>query len=61
MPFNPIKPTNTPISNPSELNWQDLHAEWENSKETQALFCKRKNINLNTFIYWRSKFILKKN
>jgi hypothetical protein len=61
MHFDLIKPKNTPISNPTELSWSELNAEWENSKESQASFCKRKNINLNTFTYWRSKCTLKEN
>jgi hypothetical protein len=60
MHFNPIKPESI-LPSIQAINWPVLNAEWENCKESQPAFCKRKNINLNTFTYWRSKFISQKN
>jgi len=50
---------NITLSSP-ELDWSALNTEWEKSKESQSAFCIRKNLNLNTFTYWRAKFISKR-
>jgi hypothetical protein len=61
MHINPIKTECILSTNQAEINWSALNAEWENSQESQPIFCKRKNISLNMFTYWRSKFISQKN
>jgi hypothetical protein len=50
MHFNPINPESILPSNQEAINWSALNTEWENSKESQSGFCKRKNISLNTFL-----------
>lgn len=35
--------------------WLGLMAEWKSSDEPQAEFCKRREINIHTFNYWRNK------
>ena len=37
--------------------WRQLSEEWKTSKEPQPQFCKRKGINYNQFVYWRSKLL----
>lgn len=37
--------------------WRKIISDWEISKETQKGYCARLNINLNTFVYWRGKFL----
>jgi len=48
---------------PSELTneqWRQLFTEWEQSNESQRIFCKRRGISHNSFCYQRSKLIYKK-
>lgn len=35
--------------------WFALYEEWQSSGESQANFCKRKDINYHVFVYWRKK------
>ncbi len=43
----------------SELDdkWLTLVKEWEDSGQTQAEFCRQKDVKKVTFGYWRNKFI----
>ncbi|MDR3477534.1 MAG: hypothetical protein P4M14_05825 [Gammaproteobacteria bacterium] len=61
MESKPSKINHDLTSSPADLDWSALNTEWENSKESQQAFCKRKNINPHTFTYWRTKFVSKKN
>jgi hypothetical protein len=61
MLLNSFKTDGNPDSNQENLSWPELNAEWESGNESQSTFCMRKNININTFTYWRNKFISKKN
>ncbi len=61
MDFNRDNSASSSVFNSAKLDWAALNSEWESSNESQTVFCKRKNINLNTFTYWRSKFIIKQN
>ena len=40
--------------------WQQFCKEWEACGEPQELFCMRKGIPYNTFVYWRGKFTKKR-
>ena len=40
--------------------WQQFCQEWETCGEPQELFCMRKGIPYNTFVYWRGKFTKKR-
>lgn len=39
--------------------WATIIAEWEKSEESQKDFCKRLNLNINTFSYARSMMQIK--
>ena len=41
----------------SKEHWRKIISDWESSQETQKNYCARLNINLNTFVYWRGKFL----
>lgn len=43
----------------SKNEWPKLISEWQNSGESQKEFCKRLNLNLNTFTYIKSKLSTK--
>ncbi len=38
-----------------------IMASWESSQEPQAHFCKRHDVTLATFSYWRTKYRKEKN
>ena len=40
-----------------ETYWKTMSEEWSSSGEPQKQFCKRKGINYNRFVYWRSYFL----
>jgi len=40
--------------------WPKLISEWQSSGESQKEFCKRLNLNLNTFTYIKGKLSIKK-
>ena len=50
MPDEATKPNYT------KEQWQQFCQEWEACGEPQELFCLRKEIPYNTFVYWRGKF-----
>jgi hypothetical protein len=52
---------NTSIKNAplDMLKWQALVEGWDATSETQVNYCKRLNINLNTFSYVRTKLLQK--
>lgn len=37
-------------------DWQSIFAQWAQSQETQAAFCKARGIRFAQFAYWRKKF-----
>jgi hypothetical protein len=52
---NTFSPINENLNNKEQ--WRKIISDWEESKETQKNYCLRLNINLNTFVYWRGKFL----
>jgi len=49
-----------PLSAQDEIKWSTLIEEWEQGNERQKAYCERLGLNLNTFIYMRSKLFGKK-
>jgi hypothetical protein len=45
------------ISSSDKSKWAELIGEWERSEESQKAFCARLGLNLNTFVYWRARFV----
>lgn len=54
------------IATPSKINaeketnrqyWQAHIKQWKESKLSQQTYCTQSGINLNSFTYWRGKFI----
>src|SRR4029079_11583456 len=41
------------------LKWQELIKGWDATAETQVNYCKRLNLNINTFSHARSKLLQK--
>lgn len=39
----------------TQEHWLSLYNEWKQSGESQAVFCRSKEINYHTFVYWRNK------
>ena len=44
----------------TELQWRSICAEWEQSKESQQIFCKKRGLSYNRFVFWRSKILQEK-
>ena len=40
--------------------WSELIKQWDKTKETQKTYCKRLNLNINTFSYVKAKLHQKK-
>ena len=40
--------------------WQRRVGEWEDSGQTQVEYCRRKELKISAFLYWRKKFSEKK-
>ncbi|MHB1220436.1 MAG: IS66 family insertion sequence element accessory protein TnpA [Gammaproteobacteria bacterium] len=38
-------------------HWLTHIKQWEESELSQQVYCKRSGINLNSFTYWRGKFL----
>lgn len=36
--------------------WAGMIKEWENSNQTQVIFCKERDISHHAFSYWRTRF-----
>ena len=54
-----ITTTSTRTTNDVNREHWSLHIQqWEESKLSQQAYCKRASINLNSFTYWRGKFLL---
>jgi len=50
--------TNNPQTKASRLStneWRSLIKEWEQSNQTQKVFCKERELNLNNFTYHRGQ------
>ncbi len=43
-------------TNLSESEWRRYSSEWEKSKESQSMFCRRHQLNYKLFKSWRAKF-----
>ena len=48
------------MAHKSESDMFPLMDQWEESKATQAEFCKAHDIPLSTFTYWRGKYLASK-
>lgn len=55
-PHNLLKTKKTLLD---KEQWSKLITEWKNSTESQREFCKRLNLNINTFTYIKSKLEIK--
>lgn len=45
------------ISSHDRKAWEKLCQEWKESNESQKKFCETRNLNHNTFSYWRGIFL----
>lgn len=50
------KPTDTD-KDANRQHWLTLIKQWEESKLSQQAYCTKLGINLNSFTYWRGKFL----
>lgn len=46
----------TQQSQTKEDYWRKVCVDWQKSGESQAAYCRRLEIKMNTFSYWRAKF-----
>ena len=53
-----IENDNTQAISPHDRkSWEKLCQEWKESNESQKKFCEKRNVNHNTFLYWRGIFL----
>ena len=53
-----IENDNTQAISPHDRkSWEKLCQEWKESNESQKKFCEKRNVNHNTFSYWRGIFL----
>ena len=45
----------------TKSDWIKILSEWGKSGEKQKAFCKKRNINYSTFVYWRMQLKKKEN
>ena len=45
------------VSSHDRKAWEKICQEWKQSNEPQKKFCEKRNLNHNTFSYWRGIFL----